>query len=324
MLKYVYVLVSNEDDIYYENTLVSVTSLRMHIPNAWVALVVDDQTANSLVGKRSQIKNLIDELKIIPLDNTLSGTYRSRELKTSVRNLVDGDFLYIDGDTVITHPLPSLHTMDCEIGAVLDYHIQVSEHPRNSSFYRNAELLKFSPYQNNKYFNGGVLYVKDTSMTRSFFSRWNELWHYCTTKEIFIDQPSLAQVDYEFGYVIQELPGEWNCQAENCINYLKNAHIMHFFSSNEGLRPHPLMNLDIFHEVKATGIISEKTMNIIKNVQTSFFPHAKIYFYIPFYDTNTFYFFYSLYKRQVLFQCFEWCIKWFYKFCRILKKRLSK
>jgi len=204
MTKYVYVLASNENDTYYERTFVSITSLRMYMPNAWIILIADDKTANSLVGKRQQIKNLVNELKVVFLDNTFSGTYRSRELKTNVRNLVDGNFLYIDGDTAIIHSLPSLDAMDIDIGAVLDYHLQVSEHPRNHNFYHNAKLLGFAPYPNNKYFNSGVLYVKDSSIARDFFKRWNELWHYCTTKKIFIDQPSLAQTNHEFGYLFEE------------------------------------------------------------------------------------------------------------------------
>ena len=325
MTKYVYVLVSDENDIYYEQTLVSITSLRMHMPNAWIALVVDDKTSNLLVEKRAKIKNLVSELKVLPLDNALSGMYRSRELKTNVRNLVDGDFLYIDGDTVITHPLPSMDVMDCEIGGVLDRHFLASEHPCNKDFYHKAKLLGFSPFQNDKYFNGGVLYVKDTHNTRIFFSRWNDLWHYSTTKKVFIDQPALAQTDCEFGYIIQELPGEWNCQAENGVNYLKNAHIMHFFSSNDGLRPHPFMNIGIFREIKSMGSIPENTLDMIKNVQTSFFSQAQIYFHEPFYSTNTFDFFCRLYKKKrVIFQCFDCCVRWYYKFTQSLKRLLRR
>jgi hypothetical protein len=325
MIKYVYVLTSSEADIYYEQALVSVTSLRMHMPEAWVALVVDGQTANSLAGKRSAIKDLANELIVIPLDNTQTGMYRSRELKTNLRNLIDGDFLYIDTDTVIVRPLPSLDAINCEIGAVLDRHYQISEHPISPLFYRDAKLLGFSPYKNNKYFNGGVFYVRDTPKTRSFFSRWNELWHYCTAKKIFIDMPSLAQADYEFDYIIQELPNEWNCQIPDGFNYLNDAYIMHFFTPNNRLNPHPLMNPDTYREIKSTGAISEKTMNIIKKAQSAFLPNAKIVLDSRFYYTESYDLYYTLYlKNPAIFRCLNWCNKWILKVLRLVYKILKK
>ena len=43
---YVYVLTSKTGDTYYEQTLVSAISLRSHMPQANIILVVDDNTVN--------------------------------------------------------------------------------------------------------------------------------------------------------------------------------------------------------------------------------------------------------------------------------------
>ena len=93
MLKFLYILTSNEKDIYYEQTLVSVLSLRHYNPQAFITLLVDDKTDKNLVGFRSEIKNLIDEYKVVPFDDRLSNMVRSRFLKTNMRNLIEGDFL---------------------------------------------------------------------------------------------------------------------------------------------------------------------------------------------------------------------------------------
>jgi len=51
MVKFLYILVSNEKDIYYEQTLVSVLSLRHYNPDAFVTLLVDDKTDKTLKDK---------------------------------------------------------------------------------------------------------------------------------------------------------------------------------------------------------------------------------------------------------------------------------
>ena len=55
--KIVYVVVSDETDIFLEQALLSIFSLRKHNPEAFVELVVDQITNDSISGKRSEIKN---------------------------------------------------------------------------------------------------------------------------------------------------------------------------------------------------------------------------------------------------------------------------
>ena len=64
MVKFLYILVSKESDIYYEQTLVSILSLRHYNPDAFVTLLVDDKTDANLMGFRAEIKTLINEYKV--------------------------------------------------------------------------------------------------------------------------------------------------------------------------------------------------------------------------------------------------------------------
>ena len=59
--KIIYVLVSSPEDIYYEQCLVSVYSLRKYHKNAEVVVLVDDATAASLTGNRSLLATLATE-----------------------------------------------------------------------------------------------------------------------------------------------------------------------------------------------------------------------------------------------------------------------
>ena len=50
--KIVYTVVSDETDIFIEQALLSIFSLRKHNPNAYVELVIDSLTNESTKGKR--------------------------------------------------------------------------------------------------------------------------------------------------------------------------------------------------------------------------------------------------------------------------------
>jgi len=321
-MKYVYVLVSGIGDVYYEQALVSVTSLKMHMPDAYVTLIVDDLTAKTLVESRSKIKELINEFVVIDLDKNMKQIAKSRQLKTSMRNLINGDFLYIDSDTVITNDLSSIFAIDCEIGAVLDLHSKISERIYVEYIYSQFKKVGFSSYKNDYFFNSGVIYVKDTKNTRAFFKRWNELWYYCTSKNCYFDQYALTETDCEYGYIIKELPGEYNCQIECGINYLTNAKIIHFYYNAIRIKPyHIFMDTKIYYDVKNKAI-SEEVMNVIRNAKNSFYKNALITCAeTGIMDTNIYGFLYSLYNRfRFAFNILDMCVVPIFKIAKIFRK----
>ncbi|MBR2199092.1 MAG: hypothetical protein IJ909_12080, partial [Fibrobacter sp.] len=129
MVKFLYILVSEEKDIYYEQTLASALSLRHYNPDAFISLLVDDKTDKNLVGEfRSQIRNLANEYKVVPFDKGMSNQERSRHLKTNMRNLLEGDFLFIDGDTAIVDKLDTIPLDSSKsIFAVADLHAEEND-----------------------------------------------------------------------------------------------------------------------------------------------------------------------------------------------------
>jgi hypothetical protein len=309
IMKYVYVLASGIKDVYCEQALVSITSLRMHMPRAHVVLIVDNFTDQSLTGARSKIKELIDELLVVALDENMKQVDRSRYLKTSIRNLIDGDFLYIDTDTVIVADLSPIFKMNCEIGAVLSAHSKLSGHISRKIYHSARKKLKFSIVEDDCYFNGGLLFVRDTEIARAFFKRWNELWHYSVSKNYHLDQLALSQTNYEFKYIIKELSGEWNCQIlYGGVNYLENVKIIHFHYSV--YKPNHML-IDKYYDIKNHGDISEDTMKIIRNIKTSFYEDTLI-IRRPLEDvtnTNLFDFIKGLYNKcRFIFSILDICV----------------
>jgi lipopolysaccharide biosynthesis glycosyltransferase len=275
--KYLYVLISDASDLYYEQALLSVVSLRNRMPDAFISLLTDDISAETLKNKRSYIHNLINELKAVSISQTLSKIGRSRWLKTSMRQHIEGDFLYIDCDTIIADDLSNIEKLEITLGAVLNSHCLFED-----DFYRKEAMelnkkLDFSNPETNKFFNGGMLFCRDTQQTHEFFSEWHRLWRYSISKKVTLDQPSLNQANRNFGHVITELDGMWNCQiAYGGVSYLTNAKIIHYFGIGKEQKPYILGNRDILQSIQKNGIVSDDILDKLQNAKTLFHNTARL------------------------------------------------
>jgi hypothetical protein len=231
MTKYVFVLTSSPKDFYCEQTLVAVASLRVHNPGAFVTLLTDDRTLATLTGNRAALKDAVDEIKALPLDEKLTPMLRSRFLKTSMRLVIEGDFLFLDSDIAVVGDLSIPAEWKGGIYAVLDFHTNLSKAINRGKVLKNAKRMGFSPILNDELFNSGVIYVPDTPEMHKFFTTWHTLWEECVTKGFPYDMASFAETDYRSGYVIKQMPGGWNCQLAYGNRFLPTAKVLHFFGS---------------------------------------------------------------------------------------------
>ena len=231
MTKYLFVLTSSEKDFFCEQTLVAVASLRVHNPGAFVTLLMDDKTEATLTGTRAALKEAVDEIVALKLDEKFTPMMRSRYLKTVMRNVVDGDFLYMDSDIAIVGDLSIPEEWKDGIYAVLDFHTNLHKAINRKKVLNNARMMGFSPILNDEIFNGGVMYAADTEKNRKFFEKWHELWLYCVDRKFYFDMASLAETDFTFGYYIKKAPGEWNCQMAYAREFIPNGKVFHFFGS---------------------------------------------------------------------------------------------
>lgn len=258
--KIVYVLVSSEKDIYLEQAYISMCSLRHYMPDARIVLLTDNITAGTFVGIRKEEVKYVDEMIIADLDDSLTAQQRSRQLKTSVRNRVEGDYLFIDCDTIVTKSLESIDLVTDNIAACRDTHSSFSNNPYRDMCIEHGHLLGWPIDDEKDYFNSGVIYVKDVPVTHEFYQRWNENLNKGYSKNVFMDQPSFAKTNYEMGHIIHHLPDIWNCELKHGIRYLKDAFIVHYLCTNpsryQDKQLFILNEKDVLLEVKQTGKIS--------------------------------------------------------------------
>lgn len=309
---YVYVLTSKTGDTYYEQTLVSAISLRSHMPQANIILVVDDKTNESLIGNRAEIKKYVSSVMAITLPNSLTNLQKSRWMKTSLPQYISEDFLYIDSDTIITSSLEEIETVNVELGAILDRHQRFGNHCLKDIITENAKKLNFVPAVNDMHFNGGVILVRKNDRNIEFFKKWHSLWLDSAKKGLSIDQIALAQANYLMGGLIQELPGEWNCQVENGTKFLYKAKILHMLVAGErhaDRKPHELMKSQFYREIEKNGITAS-TIETINDPLSFFKTKTQIIGdgAVDFYNTTlcrTFCLLYSNKKTRKLFDVFN-------------------
>lgn len=315
--KIVYTVVSSSSDYYLEQTLLSVYTLRQHNPSAHVTLVLDRSTNDAIQDQKFDVNKIFDKIKIVDVPDEYTKEQRSRYLKTTLREYVDGDFLFIDSDTLITSSIEEIDSLDCAIGAVADKHVPIRIHPRKDLIYNRAKVLCSPVDEDSIYVNSGVIYCKDTPLTHDFYREWHEYWKVSAAHGINADQPALAKANAKYGGLIKEMCGTWNCQlTDNGLKYLLDAKILHYFASTSDghiISPYRFYKDDIFEEIKQNGRITARIQGIAMDPKREFDDLCRIISSNDFRFLDSFV--HKLYlKHNTLFEKLDWFAKLCLKF----------
>lgn len=261
--KFLYVVSSDDSDIYLEQVWLSAYSLRLQMPKgkAWVTLLIDGKTNESLNGQRSSFLSLIDEKIVVDFPEGTSKFDCSRLLKTGARQYVKGDFLYIDSDTIIVEPLYEVDDFDMKLGAVMNCHVPFTINPFREWHERQARQLGWSVEGETIYYNGGFFLARDVPESYEFFERWRKNWLYSKSKGIPNDEPSFNQSDIEMKHIMKEIPGEWNCQLKYGHNHFEHVKVIHFLctqyvSSGVGCAYY-FMDKQVYKNIKKDGLTGD-------------------------------------------------------------------
>ena len=256
--KIVYVLVSQETDYYYEMFLLSHYSLRLRHPkgDAEVVLVMDTDTHQRLVDKKAPVLDDVTPV-VVRIPEEYNVMQRSRYLKTSLRQRVEGDFLFLDTDTLVCEKLDDTDSFDVDIAMVADLHCL---HETGLSTIERCKQARFDHPEEYAYYNSGVIYCKECNSSRLLFKKWHEVWKQSASLGINYDQPALWKANHSVGGTIQELCGTWNCQVVSPLHaeYLQRSKILHYFVSVNL----SLLQYFLFSHIKKVGSITESTSQI--------------------------------------------------------------
>lgn len=277
--KLVYVLTCAPEATYIEQALISIWSARYHNADAHIVLLVDDKTNQLLVGKRAEILEYISEKIVISfVEVNASMIYRSRFIKTQVRQLVKGDILFIDSDTVVNHSLAEIDQSDCEVGAVCESNLPIEQFdvPLYESICGNANRIGWSLQNEKYYFSSGVIYAKDTPAVYRLFERWHQYWQKGLDMGVNIDQPSLAKANIACEHIIQRINDKWNCIMFTYPRWAKNASILHFASYRNMSF---LFSKRVLKYIKDNGLTSYIKQYILHPTETYIPFDSEFYYY---------------------------------------------
>lgn len=246
-------------------------SVQKHNPGIPICLLVDSDTAATLVGFRASVKDLAAEVVALDTPKEYNGLQTSRYLKTTMRKWIKGNFLYLDGDTIICESLAEISDVVGEVSAVWDIHVPFSENINGPYLSYKINKLGWHASINNEHFNGGVLFVRDTPVAHDFFTMWNTLWQESLERGVSIDQPALSETNYRNQGVIKAIDGKWNCQVNYGTHFLHTAAVLHYFGSNQGnTLPYKMTNASLLSTFKKEEKLSPKLLEILENPKSAF------------------------------------------------------
>jgi hypothetical protein len=330
-MKYVYVLVSDENDFYLEQCAFSIFSLKKIMKEAYT-LVLSDSDSAERINRSGFFRPLITELRIVDYPNGFSKKEVSRWLKTSMREYVSGDFLYIDCDTIIMDELDSISGLNINLGAVLDNHILLNERFRNPYekkllSYRDKKAGFYSSQRVNKFFNGGMVFSRDNQENSFFFKKWHELWLLSNSKKISDDQPAFNQSNFLLGGPIQELDGIWNCQIHyGGLRYFEKVKILHYYNDPRWEKPLYFVDNYFFEKLRKNSLSINELEENLCNIKSFFSNYTRLIAdqtILTFLDSTAFSVFRRLFKYQWMIS-FDMLMSHIFRFLKKIKNGFFK
>lgn len=255
-LHLVYVLAGS--DLYADMVYISATLARAVQPGVRITTLTN---ATSTPSSPSRLRALgaCDDVVAIPIPEWAAEA--SRYLKTTMRRHLDGEFLFIDADTVPLREFGDVARFGGDIAAALD---RCSKHAMGASPWTRPLYTRLGwPFPPKRYYNSGIIYFHDTARARRLAEDWHHRWRQSCGVGVVNDQPAFnAAIDAD-PLGIPELPLPYNAMIEASPYYARGARILHFFAHmtmKPGGRPDTLLDHLIAH-LQRTGQIDQAAVD---------------------------------------------------------------
>lgn len=253
--QFVYATSCSHGDLFGEMAAISMASLRVTNPDSHISLVVD--AASSLTPGLRAAKDHAD--KVFELESKFdTQVLRSRDLKTSLRNVISGDFVYLDSDTFILRNVSSLFSVDADIASARD-HEEKKASPSQRPIWRDAESLGWH-FESDTYQNSGVVLMRDNARVVEFAKILRKNW------EIFLERIGRPNDQPAFNATLmlsstslpdlrhKSLASKYNAQVTGQPLHAIGAAIVHMYSGSLHGRPQSVLHLEALH-LQRTGKI---------------------------------------------------------------------
>lgn len=228
----VYVITSAGRDVYTAMTRVSAASLRMTNPGARIVVVCDAETDRAVRAVQDPLLGEVDEWLAFETPPG-AAAFRNRFLKTSLRERLAGEYLFLDSDTIVRDDLSPVFQVPGDLAAAPNHSREnISGQIWEGDVATLAEM-KWST-DPTLYVNGGAMRVSDSEGARRFYRLWHKKWQ-ASYRQLRKpnDQPALNAAIYETQIVCGRLPVRFNAQIGAFPVAMRDAAVWHYNASLE-------------------------------------------------------------------------------------------
>lgn len=256
-LTVVYVLVQAGDKPYARMTELSARAVRRLHPDARLVLVTDPDSRPAIATAAPRLLGLIDEHVVEPAPMP-GGKAKGFHLKSRFRELVAGDLVYLDADTLPVRPFAGpFADPGWELAAVQDRNHHCPVAPAGYPFWEEHRLKRdgWTDVPMPRYFNTGVLFLRDTPAVRAVAADWQRFYRQSLAAGDDWDQLAFNYALCRHpGAAVRELPPAYNAMLTVHPVHARQARVYHLFAGSPGawdgmLYPHLLDHLGRTGEV---------------------------------------------------------------------------
>ena len=233
MFSFLYVLVSGPNDSHADKTAVSATFLRDVHPDARIMMLCNVSTHEHLKRCRHPLIGLVDHIveKEAPHEDAQAN---KQHLKSRMRELIDGDFLYLDSDTLVVNPLDEVFKVKNPVALAHNHNHQYPDNFPGSEmeYYRKCG---WSIPSDGIYLNAGVIFWRSCPEAMELSRHYQHTIDAMHRNGLMInDQPAFNWAVELWGGEVGILPDRYNAQVgANPLSGL-DASLWHF---NESVGP---------------------------------------------------------------------------------------
>ncbi len=236
-------------------THVAILTLRLVHTDASISLLVDLPTEKLIDDAYPVLRDVVNNL--VAVDSGIQdGAASSRYLKTKMRDLLDGDLLFLDIDTLVLRDLTPLWDHDSVISGVHDDNTLGGNF--DSRLTEGFKTLGW-PAPKEPYLNSGVMFWRDNPDGRRLGEAWYRFW--LESRQVMgdTDQPALHRAMVETGVSLKLLPQDYNQKVRDTPRKLKRPAILHYETRSALHSKHTLIN-HLMRQVNENGAFDESLL----------------------------------------------------------------
>lgn len=226
----VFALSSTGEDVYAAMARLAVNAVRLSNPDLRIVLLCDHVTAGSAAFANGPLPREVDEVVV---DQTPESTslLRSRHLKTRMRQLVNGPFLFLDIDVLVRGDLSEVFKLDCDVAAAVNHS---TDDPSRQMWEKHQQVFDMMRWARDEqhYLNSGVVFFNDTPAALKAGASWTTAWYESMRRTgKHYDQPAFNAALTSSGAHVAVLPHTYNAQIASEPSSARDARVWHYYSS---------------------------------------------------------------------------------------------